>query len=209
MRTDLSGAVDGPRTYRLAEIPRAIAWDDVLRTLDGIDRRSALGKRDYAILLLLAVYGLRAREIAALTIDDIEWRAATLHIRGRKAGKATTYPLAQQVGQALVDYLKLGRPTTTDRHVFFVGRAPQKPITGQLVTTRSRRHLLAAGVQAPRLGSHTLRHSVAQRLVEADFSLKVIGDYLGHSSPSSTRIYSKVSIEALRELALGDGEVIL
>ncbi len=206
---DLGGVVDGPRIYKLAEIPRSIEWDDVMKTLGCVDRRSALGKRDYAILLLLAVYGLRAREVAALTLDDIQWRAEALHIRGRKAGHATAYPLARQVGDALVDYLQRGRPATTDRHVFFVIRAPRGPITGPIVSRLARCYLLAAGVRAPRLGSHTLRHSVAQRLVDADFSLKVVGDYLGHGSPSSTRIYGKVAIESLRELALGDGEAIL
>ena len=207
--SDLSAVVEGPHIYQLAEIPRSIAWEDVMRTLRCIDRRSALGKRDYAILLLLAVYGLRAREVAALTLDDIQWRAEALHIRGRKAGHATAYPLARQVGDALVDYLQRGRPATTDRHVFLVARAPRGPITGRIVASQARRYLLAAGVRAPRLGSHTLRHSVAQRLVDADFSLKVVGDYLGHGSPSSSRIYGKVSIESLRELALGDGEEIL
>lgn len=180
-----------------------------MKTLSCIDRRSALGKRDYAILLLLAVYGLRAREVAALTLDDIQWRAEALHIRGRKAGHATDYPLARQVGDAIVDYLKHGRPATTDRRIFLVIRAPRGPITGRIVACQARRYLRAAGIQAPRLGSHTLRHSVAQRLVDADFSLKVVGDYLGHRSPSSSRIYGKVAIESLRELALGDGEAIL
>jgi site-specific recombinase XerD len=206
---DLSGVVDGPRIYQLAEIPRSIAWDDVLKTLRSVDRRGALGKRDYAILLLLAVYGLRAREVAALTLDDIQWRGEVLHVRGRKAGHATAYPLARQVGDALVDYLQHGRPVTTDRHIFFVIRAPRGPITGRNVSWLARRYLLAAGIRARRLGSHTLRHSVAQRLVDADFSLKVVGDYLGHGSPSSTRIYGKVSIGALREIALGDGEAIV
>jgi integrase/recombinase XerD len=209
MPVDLSGAVEGPRTYRLAEIPRAVAWDDVMRTLKSVDRRSPLGKRDYAILLLLTVYGMRAREVAALTLDDIEWRTATLFVRGRKAGHATSYPLAPQVRDALIDYLQHGRPTTTDRRIFMLGRAPRVPITARIVAVQARQYLRAAGAQAPRLGSHTLRHSVAQRLVQADFSLKVIGDYLGHRSPSSTQIYSKVSIESLREIALGDGEEIL
>ncbi|MHB8879161.1 MAG: tyrosine-type recombinase/integrase [Myxococcaceae bacterium] len=210
IRSDLSCAVQGPRTYRLAEIPRSIAWDEVMRTLKSVDRRSALGKRDYAILLLLSVYGLRAREVAALTLDDLEWRAGTLHVRGRKAGHATSYPLAPQVGDALLDYLKHGRPTTSHHHrrVFLVARAPREPITGCIVARQARRYLLAAGAEAPRLGSHTLRHSVAQRLVEADFSLKVIGDYLGHRSPASTQVYTKVSVEPLRELALSGEEIL-
>jgi len=152
---------------------------------------------------------LRAREVAALTLDDIDWRVGTLHVRGRKAEHATSYPLAAQARDALVDYLKRGRPVTTDRRVFIVDRAPRGPLSDRLVSQRCRRYLLAAGVQVPRLGSHTLRHSVAQRLVESDFSLKVVGDYLGHRSPSSTRVYTKVDIEALREIALGDGEEIL
>ena len=155
------------------------------------------------------MYGLRAREVAALTLDDIQWRAEALHIRGRKAGHATDYPLARQVGDAIVDYLKHGRPATIDRRIFLVIRAPRGPITGRIVACQARRYLRAAGIQAPRLGSHTLRHSVAQRLVDADFSLKVVGDYLGHRLPSSSRIYGKVAIESLRELALGDGEAIL
>jgi len=209
MRRDLSSAVDGPRTYRLSEIPRCVSWDEVLRTLKRIDRRSAIGKRDYAIVLLLAVYGLRAREVAALTLDDIEWRGAALHIRGRKAGHATIYPLSTQLGEAIVDYVKNARPETESRRIFMVHRAPRRPVEGKIVSDLAGRHLKAAGVVAPRLGSHTLRHSVAQRLVDADFSLKVVGDYLGHRSQSSTAIYAKVSIESLREVALGDGEDIL
>lgn len=208
-RTDLSDVVEAPRTYRLAGIPRSIDWESVLRTLKCIDRRSAIGRRDYATLMLVVLYGLRAREVAALTLDDIDWRARTLHVRGRKAEHATSYPLATQARDALVDYLKRGRPATSDRRVFFTDKAPRVPLTAALVSQRCRRCLLAAGVQAPRLGSHTLRHSVAQRLVESDFSLKVVADYLGHRSLSSTRIYTKVDIEALREIALGDGEQIL
>lgn len=155
------------------------------------------------------MYGLRAREVAALTIDDIAWDAGTLHVRGRKAGHATAYPLASQVRDALIDYLKHRRLATSARRIFVLERAPRTPITGDCVARQTRRYLLMAGVTAPRLGSHTIRHSVAQRLVETDFSLKVVGDYLGHRSLSSTRIYSKLSIDALRDLALGDGEAIL
>lgn len=209
MKKDLGDAVEGPRVYRLSEIPRAVAWTDVLRTLESIDRRSPLGRRDYAIVLLMAVYGLRAREVAALTLDDIDWRAEAVRVRGRKAGNATTYPLAAKVGEALLDYLKNGRPVTSSRRLFMIVRAPRGPISGRIVSERAHRYLKAAGVVGRRLGSHTLRHSVAQRLVESDFSLKVVGDYLGHRCASSTMIYSKVSLEALREIALGDGEELL
>lgn len=119
VRRDLAGAVESPRTYRLAELPRAITWDEVHRLFGAVDRRTALGKRDYAILLFLVTYGLRAREVAALRLENIDWRRGQLRVVGRKAGHSTTYPLARAVGDALVDYLKHGRPKSADRAVFF------------------------------------------------------------------------------------------
>jgi len=209
VQRDLSAAVDGPRTYALSEIPRSIGADDVARMLGMIDRRSIVGRRDYAMLLLLVVYGLRAREVAALTLDDLDWRAAVLHLRGRKAGHAATYPLTTTVGEALLDYLRRGRPATSERCVFFRCVAPRGAMTHRIVSCRAKHHLRRAGIVVARPGSHTLRHSCAQRLVDAEFSLKVIGDFLGHRHASSTRIYSKVAIDALREVALGDGEAVL
>lgn len=209
IRRDLSAIVDRPRTYHLSEIPRSISAADVNRTLASIDRRSNIGRRDYAMLLLLAVYGLRAREVAALTLDDIDWRSAVLHVRGRKAGHAGAYPLTPEVGEAMQDYLQHGRPETPDRRIFFRITAPRVAVTHRIVSLRAMTYLRKAGITVSRPGSHTLRHSCAQRLVDADFSLKVIGDFLGHRHPMSTRVYSKVAIEALREVALGDGEVIL
>lgn len=208
-RRDLSMAVERPRTYRLSDVPRSVAVGDVERTLGMVDRRSVVGRRDYAMLMLLVVYGLRAREVAALTLDDIDWKTTVLHIRGRKAGHAAVYPLAVEVGEAVIDYLQRGRPETSDRRIFFRTRAPRAAITHRIVSGRARFYLRKAGVEVARPGSHTLRHSCAQRLVDAEFSLKVIGDYLGHRRAASTRIYSKVAIEALREVALGDGEAIL
>lgn len=206
---DLSRAVGSPKTYRFSDVPRSISEEDVQRTLSVIDRRTVSGRRDHAMLLLLVVYGLRAREVAALTLDDFDWRANTLHVRTRKGGHEAIYPLAAEIGQAVLAYLRDGRPETSDRRLFFRIPAPRSPVNHQIVSSRAKVHLQSAGVQVERPGSHTLRHSCAQRLVDADFSLKVIGDYLGHRTPSSTRVYSKVSVEALREVALGDGEAIL
>jgi integrase/recombinase XerD len=209
IRHDLSAVVDGPRTYRLSQIPRAISVADVERTLSTVERRSMVGRRDYAMLMLLVVYGLRAREVAALTLDDFDWRSGVLHVRWRKAGHAGAYPLTPEVGEAVLDYLRRGRPETTDRRVFFRISAPRAPITHAVVSRRAKFYLCKAGIEVSRPGSHTLRHSCAQRLVDAEFSLKMIGDFLGHRHASSTRIYSKVAIEALREVAVGDGEAIL
>ena len=206
---DLSESVGWPQFYRLSSIPRSISWEEVNRTLAGVERRSPVGRRDYAILLLLVTYGLRAREIAALTLDDIDWKQERLTIPERKAGHFTAFPLSVVVGDAIVDYLRHGRPDTHDRHVFFRALAPQRPITSAAVSGLARRYLLAAGVDVARPGSHTLRHTAVQRLVEADTDLKTIGDFIGHRSTNSTKIYAKVAIEALREVALGDGEEVL
>lgn len=206
---DLSASVGWPQVYRLSSIPRSISWDDVNRVLAGVDRRTAAGLRDYAILLLLVTYGLRGREIAALTLDDIDWKRERLAVPGRKAGHSTAFPLSAVVGEAILDYLRKGRPETTERHVFFRAAAPKRPLGPAAVSAIARKCLLKAGVEVPRPGSHTLRHSTVQRLVDADFDLKTIGDFVGHRSARSTEIYAKVAIEALREVALGDGEEVL
>jgi integrase/recombinase XerD len=206
---DLSDTVQWPQVYRLSDVPRSISWAEVERVLAGVDRRTDCGKRDYAILLLLVSYGLRGREIAALTLDDIDWKRERLAIPERKAGHSTAFPLSAVVGAALVDYLRNARPATSDRHVFFRTMAPVQPIEAAAVCSRARHYLLKAGVEVPRPGSHTLRHTCVQRLVDADFSLKTIGDFVGHRSPASTQIYGKVAVEPLRRVALGDGEEVL
>jgi integrase/recombinase XerD len=209
MTRDLGKAIESPRRYSFSNLPRSITWSEVEQMLQKVDRRSAVGKRDYAILLLLVTYGLRARELGALTLDDIDWKRDHLHIRGRKAGHSTVYPLAPPVGEALLDYLKQGRPATTERAVFFRAYAPYTPLSRVAVSLRAKWYLQKAGINVPRPGSHTLRHTCVQRLVDSGFSLKTIGDFVGHRTPDATKIYAKVNVEALREVALGDGEEVL
>ena len=209
LASDLSKTVDRPRTYRLSDIPRSITQAEVSQVLACVDRSSTRGKRDYAALLLLATYGLRSREIAALTLDHIDWKRERLSVPGRKAGHSTAFPLSSTVGEALVDYLQHGRPPNAERHVFFMAFAPVRPISHTAVSKLATKYLLQAGIEVPRPGSHTLRHSCVQRLVDADFPLKTIGDFVGHRSPKTTEIYTKVAVESLREIALGDGEAVL
>lgn len=206
---DMSVCVEMSRGYRLSGVPRSISWDDVRRMLDTVDRRTAAGRRDYAILVLLITYGLRGREVAAMKLDDIDWKRERLRVPERKAGHSTGYPLSSTVGAALLDYLEHGRPKTTERRIFLRVLAPQGALTQSAVSSRAAYYLRRAGIHVPRAGSHTLRHTCVQRLVDADFSFKVIGDYVGHRTPESTDIYAKVAIDALREVALGDGENIL
>lgn len=206
---NLGQSIESPRQYRLSGIPRSISWADVERMLSAVDRRCAVGKRDYAILLLLVTYGLRGREVAALTLDDIDWERQRLRVPERKAGHSTAFPLSSIVGDSIVDYLKYGRPQRADRRVFYRVLAPWEPMTSNGVSSRASHYLHKAGVAVPRPGSHTLRHTCVQRLIDAHFSLKTIGDYVGHGSPESTAIYAKVSVENLREVALGDGEEVV
>lgn len=208
--SDLSAVMEWPQAYRLSSIPRSITWEEVGTVLAGVDRRSPCGKRDWAILMLLVTYGLRGREVAALTLDDIDWKRERLRVPERKAGHSTAFPLSVSVGEALLDYLQHGRPQTEQRRVFFRAAAPIEPIGAAAVSSRARHYLLKAGIEVPRPGSHTLRHTCVQRLVDADFALKTIGDFIGHRSAQSTEIYAKVAVEPLRQVVLGgDGEEVL
>ena len=126
--------MDRPQFYRLSGIPRSITWEEVGRVLAGVDRRTPCGKRDWAILLLLVTYGLRGREVAALTLDDIDWKRERLAVPERKAGHSIAFPLAASVGDALVDYLCNGRPQTASRRVFFWSVAPVEPFTPAAVS---------------------------------------------------------------------------
>jgi len=208
-RRDLRPCIEPPQQYRHADIPRSITWAEVSRLLESIDRRSSVGKRDYAILLLLVTYGLRGREVAALRVDDIDWRRERLHVPERKAGHSTTFPLSPIVGQAIVDYLKEGRPPTSERAIFLRAMAPHTSVTHGAISQVARRAIRKAGIEVLHPGSHTLRHTCVQRLVDSHVSLKTIGDYMGHRTAVATGVYAKIDVEALRKIAMGDGEAVL
>jgi site-specific recombinase XerD len=157
---DLRGAVGMPQVYRLADVPRS-TWDEVRRTLEAVDRRTIRGRRDYAILLFLVTYGLRAHEVAKLTLEDIDWKRERFQVPERKAGHATAYPLAGVAAEALIDYLKRGRPETEDRHLFFRVVAPRSPVTPAKVSSSVAFYLQKAGIQVRKGGLHTLRHTTS------------------------------------------------
>ena len=207
--TDLSSVVVAPRVYQHERCPRFLTPAEIENVLSVIDRQSSRGRRDYAMLLLLSVYGLRGIEAVRLKFDDLDWRAQRLHVRRRKAGNHTTYPLAVSVGEAIVAYLRLGRPTSTRREVFLACVAPFDPLTCDTLSHHARKYIARAGVQVERPGTHTFRYSCAQQLLAEGMSLKVIGDYLGHTNPNSTQRYTKIAIDQLREVAMGDGEDLL
>lgn len=209
LTSDISRSIPYGRTYKQANIPRSIPWKSIEHVLESVDRRSVGGKRDYAILMMLATYGLRAQEIATLELSAIDWKQSRFHIIGRKAGNSTTYPLSAQVGEAIIDYLRNARPQCADRHLFISLSAPFRGLTFWAVSFRASHHFRRAGIQVFRAGSHTFRHSCVQRLVDSDIAIKQIGDYVGHRSEEATQIYAKVAIHKLRALTLGDAEDVL
>lgn len=206
---DLTDAIERPRQYRFAHVPRSIPWEATERLLGGVDRRSGVGRRDFALLLLLVTYGLRAREIAALTLDDVDWRGALLRISQRKGGHSSQYRLTPAVGDALVEYIERARPQTAERRLFLGVSAPRRALSHHAISQRVAHWLKKADIDVPRAGSHTLRHTVVQRLLDHGVPLQQIGDYVGHRSPDSTQVYTKIDLRHLREIATGYGEEVL
>jgi len=207
--TDLARSVPRGRIYRQASLPRAIRWEDVERLLASIEQRSDQGKRDYAIVVLLASYGLRAREIAALCLDDFDWKHAQISIPMRKGGHSTRYPLSATAGEAVIGYLQVRRTDVAHRQVFLTARSPYAPMQHSAVSAMVGGRMRSADIHVTRAGSHTLRHACVQHLVEADVPFKIIGDYVGHRAPASTLVYGKVAVHKLRELVIADAEDVL
>ena len=189
--------------WQLATIPRGLGERDLDRLLASLDDSTPCGCRDHAMILVLASLGLRAGELAALQFDDIDWRAGTVHVRVRKTGRGALLPLPHKAGQAIVTYLRRGRPKTADRHVFVVhqGRVGAA-ISGALVAAVVRRALFRAGIVASAYGAHALRHALATRMVCRGARLEEIADVLGHRSLDTTAVYAKVDLPALRDAAL-------
>jgi integrase/recombinase XerD len=207
---DLSPLVLVPRRFHHEDCPRFVGPDSVRKVLAQVDRSKPVGRRNYAMIMLLTVYGLRGIEVIRLRFEDIDWETATIRIPSRKAGNTTAYPLAASVGKAILAYLRDGRPPSRDRHVFLSAKAPFRHMVYTCIIGRPlREYMQKAGISVARPGTHTFRYSCAQRLLDAGTPLKSIGDYLGHRNSDSTGRYLKIAIEQLREVAQGDGEDIL
>jgi integrase/recombinase XerD len=196
---DLCGAALAVTGRRLSLLPRGISHDDTAALLRSCDRRRSDGRRDHAILMVLLRLGLRAGEVARLALDDIDWRAGEIMVHG-KGDRYDRLPLPAEVGDAIVAYLRRGRPRSTRREVFLRALAPRGPLGRGGVSSVVRRACRRAGV--PELGAHRLRHTVACEMVAAGVGLAEIGQVLRHRNISSTAIYARVDLAALRELAL-------
>ncbi|MCK4414664.1 MAG: tyrosine-type recombinase/integrase [Candidatus Eisenbacteria sp.] len=198
----LDACIDTPRLYRGEHLPRALPWKIVRAFLAAIDRSTAMGKRDYAMFLLIATYGLRTSEVSGLRLDDIEWRPERLRISKPKTKTPLVLPLTEEVGAGLVDYLRHARPQLPYREVFLRVRAPEGRLRPTAVTEAFQGWTRRSGLPIPYQGPHCLRHSLAVQLLRQGAPLKTIGDLLGHRTAESTCVYLRLNVEDLRDVAL-------
>jgi len=199
----LDRSLESPRHHRGERLVRALPWEDMASLLRAVDRSTVKGCRDYAMLLLIATYGLRRSEVAGLDIDDIRWRARVIRVRRPKVGSPMAVPLTDEVATALVAYLRRRTEETSERGLFLRVRAPRGRIQSTAVSDAFDHWAVRAGVSVPGLGGpHTLRHGVAMHLLRQGTPLKTIGDLLGHRSTESTGVYLRLQIEDLRDVAL-------
>lgn len=199
---ELDATIDTPRVYRGERLPRSLPWKTVQSFLAAIDRSTPMGRRDYAMFLLITTYGLRTSEVAALQLDDIEWRAGRLRVPRPKVKTPIVLPLTKEVGAAIIEYLRRGRPDLPDREVFLRVRSPSGPLAPTAVTEAFQGWTRRAGLSIPYQGPHCLRHSLAVHLLRQGTSLKAIGDLLGHRSAEATCVYLRLHVADLRDAAL-------
>ena len=202
VRAGLDGVIPGVRQWKLASLPHTLTSGDVQRVIEAAETSTAVCARDQAILRLLSRLGLRAGEVAALRVPDIDWREGCVHIRPGKTGRERRLPLPQDVGAALVHALKM-RPANTARDVLFVrARPPYRPLTSAAITRVAQRALRRVDVSLVRRGAHVFRHTVASQLVQRGVSMKAVADILGHAELETTAIYAKLDVTTLLTVAL-------
>jgi len=201
IEADLAAAVPSVPNWRLTTVPKYLTPEEIECLLGTCDRSTSTGRRNYAILLLLVRFGLRAGEVVGLELDDIDWRAGEITIRG-KGLLHDRLPLPVDVGEALVDYLRRDRPQCQTRRFFICSKAPRRGFNGpSTISSIVRRTLVRAGLNPPVKGAHLLRHSLATEMLHRGASMAEIGDVLRHRSPNTTEIYAKVDFHGLRSLA--------
>jgi site-specific recombinase XerD len=196
----LDTSIDTPRMYRGEQLPRALRWDTVRAFLAAIDRTTPMGRRDYAMFVLIATYGLRASEVAALRLDDIEWRRERICVQRRKVSAPLVLPLTAEAGSAILDYVRRDRPKVAHRQLFLRVRVPFAPLVPTAVSEAFQTWKAHSRLPIGDGGPHCLRHSLAVHLLRAGASLKMIGDLLGHRSPESTSVYLRLHVADLRDV---------
>lgn len=206
----LDKAVPTLHTYKLAEVPRGLSDEQAQKVLRSVNRKTPVGRRDYAIVQILYTYGVRGGQVRALQLTDIHWSMNQILFRASKGGKDSLLPLTVDVGKSLLDYLKKGRPKRACPDVFLTSRAPYHRLTrSNALSEIVRRHIVKAKINVPCKGAHALRHCFATRMVREGHPLKSIADVLGHRYLSTTFIYTKVDFNALKQVALEWPEEVL
>jgi integrase/recombinase XerD len=201
---NIADAIDAPRLYMSEGLHAGPSWTQVRQLIAEIGQERPGDIRNRAIILLLAVYGFRSGEVCRLRLEDLDWERELILLTRTKQPREDQYPLVREVGEAILLYLRRARPLTERREVFIRLLPPFEPMTvsglGMIVEPRMK----SLGMKLPHYGAHALRHACASHLLAEGLSLKEIGDHLGHSDPRSTRMYAKVDLEALREVARFD-----
>lgn len=205
---NISVGIEAPMVFREEGLPLGPKWEDVQRLIASFGGDCTIDLRDRAIVTLLAVYGLRRSEVAHLRLDDLDWNSEMLSVTRSKQHCTQQYPLVASVAAAILRYLR-ARPRSTHRELFLSVEAPIRPLTPSRISGIVRDRLKQLGIDVPRRGAHCLRHANARHLLDAGFALKEIGDHLGHRSATSTRVYAKVSLTGLRQVAEIDLEGLL
>ncbi len=205
----LAALIESPRMFSDERLPSYMPWSDVQALIASLTKDDAVTIRDRAIILLLANYGFRRGEVARLKLHDIEWEEMTLRITRSKLRRVQSYPLTQIVGDALIRYLTGVRPRCSHQEVFLAMKAPLRPLSAESISPIVRWRSAAIRDGALAYSPHNLRHACAQHLLSEGFSLKKIGDQLGHRSTTSTAIYAKIDLSRLRQVAEIDlGELL-
>jgi integrase/recombinase XerD len=203
-RPGIAALIAGPRLFEQETLPSGPTWVEVQTIITRSDTRQPADIRRRAALLLFATYGFRVGEVARLTLDDLDWAQAIIRVHRSKRHNVQVYPLSKEVGNALLRYVTGVRPRGRWREIFLTSLAPYRPMTCAGLWSVVSRALLASGVRTRHHGPHALRHACATRLLSEGWSLKDIGDHLGHHSADATTIYAKVDLPGLREVARFD-----
>ncbi|MEI6949749.1 site-specific integrase [Paraflavisolibacter sp. H34] len=205
LAVDFSGNLPKYRSVTQPKLPSTYSTEEIEKLISSVNRSSAKGKRDFAIILIAARLGLRASDIARLKFESLHWDTSTLEINQAKTGKELILPLLPDVGNAIIDYLKYGRPQSEEPYVFLTERPPRGPFSSSNVITHVvQRAFKRAGIDTRerRFGPHSLRHSLGARLLEKNTILPVISEVLGHENTESTRFYLRIDLNSMKQCML-------
>jgi len=205
---DLSLTVTMPMFYALERLPCAVPWKIINSLLEFPNKKTDAGKRDHAILQLLIAYGIRPGELVRLHLVDVNWRREQICFSRSKPGRVLRFPLTRDVGEAILSYLRNGRPTTSQSNLFMTARAPYVPLSAKAVYSIVQKYVEKAGIDARIKGPYLIRHSLAVNLIRQGQPLKTITDILGHRDPHVAYHYTKLATEDLRDVALSVKEVL-